>query len=83
MTRLILLALLFFLGYTLYTALIRFLKGGKPSPPPKTLQGEEMVKDPSCGTFLPKGEAIRKTVAGRTYYFCSERCQREFEARDR
>jgi len=80
MIRLILLALFFFLGYTLFTAVVRTLKGkGDGIPPEKTTRGEEMVRDPSCGTYLPKGEALRKSVGGKTYYFCSERCRKAFD----
>jgi uncharacterized protein len=32
--------------------------------------GEEMVLDPQCGSYLPKGEAILQE--GR--YFCSRQC---------
>jgi YHS domain-containing protein len=39
------------------------------------------VKDPVCGmmvdTFSPGGRAI---FGGRAFYFCSEACQRQFEA---
>jgi YHS domain-containing protein len=37
-----------------------------------------MVKDPVCGTYLPRSDAIRKTIGGRTLYFCSQECLSEF-----
>lgn len=40
----------------------------------------EMAKDPVCGMVIPKERSIKKEVAGRTYYFCSENCVRTFEA---
>jgi YHS domain-containing protein len=40
-----------------------------------------MVKDPVCGTYLPKGDAVRETVGGRTLYFCSRECLSEYKKR--
>jgi len=40
----------------------------------------EMVKDPICGMVIPKERSIKREVAGRSYYFCSETCVRTFEA---
>ncbi len=36
--------------------------------------------DPVCGMKVDRGKAIRKDVAGETYYFCSEHCLHAFEA---
>lgn len=76
MIRLLLLALLFFLAYTVYNAVVRSLsgRGGEP-PPEKSRQGEDMVKDPQCGTYVPRGDALEKTVRGKKYFFCSARCR--------
>jgi len=35
-------------------------------------KAEEMVLDPQCGSYLPKGEAISRGG----HYFCSEECAR-------
>jgi YHS domain-containing protein len=40
-----------------------------------------MVKDPVCGTYLPRGDAIRETIDGRTVYFCSQECLSEYKKR--
>ncbi len=40
----------------------------------------EMAKDPVCGMVVPKDRSLKREVAGRTYYFCSENCVRTFEA---
>jgi len=37
-----------------------------------------MVKDPSCGIYIPKGDAIRERIKGKTHYFCSDRCVENF-----
>src|SRR5215217_973831 len=40
-----------------------------------------MAKDPVCGMFVEeKEDAIRHTVEGREYYFCSTQCLNEFTA---
>lgn len=38
------------------------------------------VTDPVCGMKVDRSKAITKTVAGETYYFCSEHCLHAFEA---
>jgi YHS domain-containing protein len=82
MIKLLIFALLGFLAYTLYTLLRRSLGGGTSSiPPEKTRQGEEMVRDPHCGTYLPKGEALEKIIDGERHYFCSTRCRDAFKAK--
>lgn len=43
------------------------------------LPGEEMVLDPQCRTYVPKGRAIVKTRRGGTQYFCSEACAADYE----
>ena len=82
MIRLLLLLLLFFLGYTLFQAVFRLLTGRSqpPSAPrgsrsPKSREGEEMVQDPQCGTFVPRGDAVSAVVRGKRRYFCSTACR--------
>lgn len=40
----------------------------------------ETAKDPICGMVVDKHRSLKKDLAGRTYYFCSEGCLRTFEA---
>jgi len=40
-----------------------------------------MVKDPVCGLYLPKGDAVRETIGGRTLYFCSQECLSQYKQR--
>ena len=37
-------------------------------------QSTEMVLDPNCSTYVPETEAIKATIVGTDYYFCSENC---------
>jgi len=38
----------------------------------------EMVLDPNCSTYIPETEAVKATIAGRDYCFCSEKCAEEY-----
>jgi YHS domain-containing protein len=38
----------------------------------------DMVKDPNCGTYIPKETAIVKVIHGTSHYFCSTACAEEF-----
>lgn len=37
-----------------------------------------LVRDPVCGTHVPKGSALSAPAAGGTTYFCSEQCRSEY-----
>jgi YHS domain-containing protein len=55
-------------------------------PKEKTIRGpeggviDEMVQDPYCKTYVPKREAVKKTIGGETFSFCSEACAAKFES---
>ena len=38
----------------------------------------EMVMDPNNGVYIPKSEAIKKTIKDKDYYFSSEQSAEEF-----
>jgi len=40
---------------------------------------DQMVQDPSCQTYIPMRQAIRKVIGGEEYYFCSKSCIEKFE----
>jgi Cu+-exporting ATPase len=40
----------------------------------------QMTKDPICGMTVDEGTALRAERAGKTFYFCSEHCQKKFLA---
>lgn len=48
----------------------------------KTSEGEDMVLDPNCRTYIPKRDAIIKKVRGERFYFCSEKCFKEYKAKN-
>ncbi|MGQ9499791.1 MAG: hypothetical protein ACUVQ6_05485 [Dissulfurimicrobium sp.] len=47
-------------------------------PPPQPPVHDELVRDPVCGVFVPKRQAIVLVMDGKTHYFCSKRCREEF-----
>ena len=78
MIKLLLLALLGFVVYSFFSGLL--LRSGKSRRPPnRTNQGETMVEDPQCGTYLPQSDAIKANFHGREYYFCSKECLKKFK----
>ena len=80
MIRFLFFLLLFYLGYTLLTFIVRsFGKRSMQAPPEKTATGEAMVRDPNCGTYVPQGDAIKKGED----YFCSKTCRDEYEAKEK
>jgi len=40
---------------------------------------DEMVQDPQCKTYVPKREAVKRTIAGATHFFCSDTCADKFQ----
>jgi len=77
MIRLLLLAVLLYLFFTVLRHLIQtgFRSGKKLNGEPGL---EELVQDPYCQTYIPMRTAVRKRLEGRDYYFCSKECLRKF-----
>lgn len=66
-----------------YLALKKYISGlflkapGKSAPKPPIT--DELVRDPVCGVYIPKKEAIVYGRGGKLYYFCCEKCLKEFK----
>lgn len=69
-----LLVLLYFLLRNAY----RELKGKKGTDQTLT-DKNQMVQDPVCRMYVPKGSAVGASVGGQTYYFCSQDCANTFQ----
>ena len=71
------LGLLVILYFLVRRALREFKNPGEPDliPPGKN----QMVQDPVCKVFVPRGTAIKEDIEGQTYYFCSQSCAHKFQ----
>ena len=81
MVRILIIA---FLAYLLYRV-VRGLKG-LSGPALRDERGEvidDMVQDPECGTYVPRGEAVRRRIRGQDHYFCSTACADRYEEKAR
>ncbi|MBE0595785.1 MAG: YHS domain-containing protein [Desulfuromonadales bacterium] len=80
MIRLLIFCLLVFFVYKIFRALLRSLPHGQGNslPPEKTQRGEDMVQDPQCGTYVPRGDALTASVRGQRHHFCSAKCRDDF-----
>jgi len=54
-------------------------KGPGGAAAPKEVGGE-LLKDPVCGTYVSSNSAFKRTIAGKTLVFCSEKCRDRFAA---
>ncbi len=76
MSRLAIIALII----TLVLLLLRWFL--KPSDQEGSSQNStEMVRDPNCGIYIPKPEAVKKNVSGEELFFCSVKCANEYNNR--
>ena len=72
--------LLFILVMLLGRAIRTLLAGALGAPPPGQQgsgppRGVQMVRDPVCGTFVPRDGALRGRLQGQEAYFCSPACR--------
>jgi hypothetical protein len=75
--RIFLLVVLFYLFLVLLRSFLSWRKRGAGSGGRGSSAAEEMVQDPQCLSYVPKGEAVLR--GGN--YFCSERCATLFLSR--
>jgi len=76
MIKLLVLILVGFVVYSMISGLRRPLE--KKPPKQRSRDGEPMVEDPQCGTYLPISDALPATIAGKQLYFCSKKCLKEY-----
>ena len=77
MGRFILFLLLFLVFYYVFAYFLRKLFFSNKRTNQKA-EPEELVQDPCCHTYISQRSAVRKKIAGRVLYFCSEECLRNF-----
>jgi uncharacterized protein len=73
--------LIFFFVVTLILYFVLRFLIKNPSRRKKVGRGnepEELVQDPYCQTYIPKGSAVKKRISGKDYYFCSQECLKKY-----
>jgi len=78
----------FFVFIILIYVLYKIIKNvGKLKPAKKenyqfkasSVEGEDLVEDPVCHTYVPLSQAVKKEISGIDYYFCSKQCGEKYE----
>ena len=77
MARLILYALFFLFSYFVLRLLFKGGVGRKLRTDSERVP-EELVQDPCCQTYVSKRIAVRRKIGGKDYYFCGERCLKNY-----
>jgi len=76
---LLLLFLVIFSVSSVLSVFWKLLSGPRKQPPrEKSQHGEDMVRDPHCGMFLPRQDAVSASFKGAQHYFCSSECRDAF-----
>jgi YHS domain-containing protein len=77
MYRIILILVLLIILYFLIRSALREFGNRGPVRFPKTK--DQMVQDPVCRVFVPRGSAVTEVIGGQTYCFCSQGCASAFQ----
>jgi len=77
MIRLLIWALLLYIGYRIIVSLMQ------PKQPEKNVTGREgtaatTYRDPVCGVYVSEDDAVIGTHAGERHYFCSMACLEKY-----
>ena len=76
--RLVVLALLFYIAWSLIRSLSDRKGSGRGAGADgdgeDALVQDTLVEDPVCHKLVPKHQAVRLRQDGETYYFCSDEC---------
>jgi YHS domain-containing protein len=73
----IILALLMVLYLLIRSAIKELRSRSHPAVPSK----DQMIQDPVCRVYVPRGSAVEATIGGQPYFFCSHDCAKQFESR--
>jgi len=79
MIKLLMLALAGFIFYSMISGLLRQGPKQQKKNKNRSQEGEKMVADPQCGTYLPLSDAVKATIEGKELYFCSKKCMKEYK----
>ena len=80
--RILVLVILFYIGYRLIVGSIRKNKkvtaSGNKKPPKEMPTSDILAEDPVCHKLVPQQQAVTLEVAGEKHYFCSQECCETF-----
>jgi len=81
---LVFLLLVIFAASSVLSIFWRLLSGPRQQAPrEKSSRGEEMVRDPQCGMFLPRSDAVSASIRGSQHHFCSTDCRDAYKNTNR
>lgn len=72
--RILVLALVAALAYTLFRRMIGAPKSGRERPDKDDERLARLVQDPQCQIYVDPQEAVRRKVPDGELFFCSETC---------
>jgi YHS domain-containing protein len=78
MYRIIFTLILLIILYFLIRSAIREFRGRGTTERLPDNKGQ-MVQDPVCHVFVPRGSAVSEVIGGQTYCFCSKGCAAAFQ----
>ncbi len=61
-----------------FIMLYRSLFGGASPRRDDPTETTDMAQDPNCGTYVPKRQAVTKSIQGNEHFFCSKKCADEY-----
>ena len=66
--------------YLFYKLARTWKRVGAPTQAKPLAGGEDLVEDPLCHTYVPVTHARRVEINGKTLYFCSEKCLKQYQS---
>lgn len=86
--RLVVLGILFYIAWRLLRGMFVSITGSTQARRKKRAETDTKVQDvlmedPVCHRLIPKNQAIRCRMDGKTYYFCSDTCCDKFSETQR
>jgi YHS domain-containing protein len=75
MIRLLVWLVLIYVGYKIFQGFMKTREPKETLPP----QGEETHRDPVCGVYVAKDDAVVGKLEGERIYFCSMACLEKFQ----
>ncbi len=74
--KLLVIIVLLYVGYKIVTMFQRGKSRTVQNHPGAAApaEGEDLVQDPFCKTYVPKSQAYIRDIEGKNTYFCSREC---------